>query len=845
MAEAYIDRLKRKFQLQLKPYETRKIIFWFDDEGVAKDELDQLRRALSDESVILLELNNNAFEAKVQLERTDASSHYLVYSTEKKPDDEANWLLDTMLYSTIFSVGRLETIKEHIGIESTVLDECIATHTDFFNSKERIEHVKKLYAPEWREKDLLCAMIGYCVKTKTCDISEAVLSLLSASLDEGENTYWKELDKFGLVEPFWHLVTSQLSSSVQDPTLEKLYFSLFVTSVYHRTSIQIPEQYGRYINANLHINETLIHKWADSKEYGQSFDAICRSYEEKNKDIIKEVLADCPLEEYVKLDFFPFIDQTVIIRLIQATISASLPRAVVRSHLSKRKEMHWKEDYVHIYQALDAATRLLDEREKKLSGLSTLDDCVVFYGRDYYKIDQLYRQYYEHALQAPNKEVLRDLTSRVESIYTSHCQEGLFPLWDSLLESQATTQGNVIRQEEFYQRVVSGHDTKLVVIISDALRYEVGAELADTLNSSLNGDAVLSPMVASLPTTTSIGMASLLPHKTLSYDGKSVKVDGLPCASTEERDAILSKRGECRAIRYQDVDAMSRADAREFFKHKLVYIYHNSIDAVGDTYSTEHKVFLEARQAIDELSLLVKRLVNECNVTSVAIVADHGFIFTPDYTKEMDRLPPLAIDTPLASNKRYVVATERHTFENVHTLPLRYEGGQLYLYTPYRDYRFPHSGPGYRYVHGGASPLEMIVPLIRYTHVRVTDKAAKRLHKVGLAIVNQSRTITTNLASILLYQTEPVGDKVTPITVRVMLWDDDSKKPVSDEKTLTFDTKSNDTTERQQKVVLTLRNDVANKRYRLRVVDTDPKAMLSEILSEYYDVNLTIQHDFW
>jgi len=844
VAEAYLNSLIRKFQQQLKPYEKRKIIFWFDEEGVAKDELDMLRISLSDASVKLIELHNNAFEVKVQLERNDTSSNYLVYSSDKKPDDEKNWLLDIMLYSTIFSVGRLENYKEQIGIDNTALDGCITAHYDFFKSKDRIEHVKKLYAAEWGTSDLLCAMIGYCVKTKTTDILEAVLSLLSESLEETENRYWKELEKYNLVESFWHLVNTHLDSFIQNPTLEKLFFSLFVTSVSHRTSIPIQEKYGQYVNKKSHINENIIHKWADSKEYSQSFDDICRTYEEKNLHLIKEILSECPLEEYVKLDFFPFIDQTIIMLLIKSVISASLPRTVIRGHLSKRNEMHWKEDYFNIYQAIDVATRLSDECEKKRTRHTTLDEYIVNYGREYFKVDQLYRQYYEHALLS-SKDLLHDLSEYVESLYSSHNQGILLPMWDSLLESPSEQLGNVFRQEDFYQKVVSGHESKIVVIISDALRYEVGAELVDTLNSSLNGDAEISPMIASLPTITSIGMAALLPHKTLGYDGKMVEVDGLPCASTEERDTILSRKGDCKAISYQDVDAMSRAEARELFKHKLVYVYHNCIDAVGDTYSSENKVFLEARRAIMELAQLVKRLVNDYNVTSVAIVADHGFIYTPGYTKEMDRLDSISIEAPIKSNKRYVVSAKKQRFDNIHTIPLRYGGEQIYMYTPYRDYRFPHSGPGYKYVHGGASPHEMIIPLIRYTHVRVVDKTAKRLHKVGLAIINQSHAITTNVFPILMYQTEPVGDKIIPISVRIILWDDDSQKPVSDEKTLTFNTKSNDTNERQQKVMLTLRSDVENKRYRLLVLDTDPKSVLPEILSEYFDVNLTIQHDFW
>ena len=43
-----------------------------------------------------------------------------------------------------------------------------------------------------------------------------------------------------------------------------------------------------------------------------------------------------------------------------------------------------------------------------------------------------------------------------------------------------------------------------------------------------------------MPSVTSVGMASLLPHKEMQVDGNlNVTVDGQACASMEQRDKIL------------------------------------------------------------------------------------------------------------------------------------------------------------------------------------------------------------------------------------------------------------------------------------------------------------------
>ncbi len=79
------------------------------------------------------------------------------------------------------------------------------------------------------------------------------------------------------------------------------------------------------------------------------------------------------------------------------------------------------------------------------------------------------------------------------------------------------------------------------VIISDAFRYEAAKELTESLNGRYRMNAELSAMLGVLPSYTALGMASLLPHKTLAYNDKGdVLVDGKPAAGTEARNKQLA-----------------------------------------------------------------------------------------------------------------------------------------------------------------------------------------------------------------------------------------------------------------------------------------------------------------
>ena len=70
---------------------------------------------------------------------------------------------------------------------------------------------------------------------------------------------------------------------------------------------------------------------------------------------------------------------------------------------------------------------------------------------------------------------------------------------------------------------------------------------------------------------------------------------------------------------------------------RVVYIYHNTVDAVGDTASTEAQTFEAVRTAIDELAALVGYIVNNLNGNYVVVTADHGFLFTETAPGETDK----------------------------------------------------------------------------------------------------------------------------------------------------------------------------------------------------------------
>ena len=75
------------------------------------------------------------------------------------------------------------------------------------------------------------------------------------------------------------------------------------------------------------------------------------------------------------------------------------------------------------------------------------------------------------------------------------------------------------------------------------------------------------------------------------------------------------------AVQYTDVLNMKRAERRELVSGKeVVYIYHNTIDAIGDKAPTEKKVFDACEDAMQELSNILRIVINDMQGTDICCI---------------------------------------------------------------------------------------------------------------------------------------------------------------------------------------------------------------------------------
>ena len=158
--------------------------------------------------------------------------------------------------------------------------------------------------------------------------------------------------------------------------------------------------------------------------------------------------------------------------------------------------------------------------------------------------------------------------------------------------------------------------------------------------------------------------------------------------------------------------------------------------------------------------------------------------------------------------------------------------------------RFHFTG-GARFVHGGAMPQEVVVPLVTVTQLRGKKTPASRSEKVSVQLLGTNHKITTPNYRFEFIQTEAVGERRKPITLRAAVYE--GVRAVTSVDTITFDSTSDSTSdsieERKKSIRLELGKGTYNKTtpYRLVLHDVESDA---EVLSVPVVIDRSFDDDF-
>ena len=321
-------------------------------------------------------------------------------------------------------------------------------------------------------------------------------------------------------------------------------------------------------------------------------------------------------------------------------------------------------------------------------------------------------------------------------------------------------------------------------------------------------------MFGSLPSYTQLGMASLLPNGDLQIsdnDTAIVLVNGQSSQGLENRKKILAtgRTGDrTTALKAEELMGMDKDQARALVRdHDVVYVYHNLIDAIGDKQVSEERVFEAAEDTIEEIVRLVKKL-NGANAANMIVTADHGFIYQHRPIEESDfSSATVEGDTILFRDRRFILG---HSLKGNHGLrrftPAQADlQGSVEMLIPKSINRLRRQGSGSRFVHGGATLQEIVVPVVKINKKRQSDTSAVEVEIIGTS----NQMITSSQISVRFYQVPAVTEKTQPRQLRAGIYAQ-SGELISDSHELVFDFRSDNPREREVPVRFLLSRQADN-----------------------------------
>ena len=846
------------------PHPQRRIVFWYDPDQQFTNVFNELQI----EEVEKLQLADTPFTIKYRLLIDYPNQNFLLYAPFPEPEPQENWLLDIQKSGLTFSADPAALIYADLGLHQRRLEKVISQHLKFFNSKKRVEDLQAMaISADSDERGLFLAMLSVLAGLKVPDTSALIRRVLLKGLLESDNILWSDIVRFVSPEAFWDLVQEHTGFASPNPSLNKLFVHLLITHFAKSLHGKIPLQLADKVITSGQRAYAFIDQWMRDQQDSPGWKSLSDEIAEQLHifDVIENEL---PAVLYEAASF-EVVDQVLIRACVKTLRTAfaqvSLPTTGTptveitpwKDWLKARHTLIWFPKYEKIYQALEAAMSMTDyanafwESQQQYSDGFRQPAPILFkaYASDLHKFDQAYRHFILASDEA-HGDILKFLIEDIENFYSQWFLDKLGSTWSDVLGNTWELADDIPTQNRFFGRYVlpilnRSDREKVFVIISDALRYEVASELAAVIKKEVRGETNLEPVLGVLPSVTRLGMAALLPGAKLELiaGNDDVLLDGMSTKGTAARQKVLSQnsRVEATVFSAKDLLEIKTDEGRTAIQpYRLIYIYHNVIDAIGDKASSERQVFSACDTAIKELLKLVKRICNSLNGTNVIITADHGFLYQRSPIEEADKRPLPNSETVLESKRRYLLATEKVSDSTLLHFSLPYATENLFAIVPRGTLRFAVQGAGSQFVHGGASLQEICVPVISYHHQRAV-KGDELARKVGVQVSATVRRVTNNRFKLTLVQTEAVEGRWRSRQITVALYDTQTNTPITDVPGANLTSTSPHPSDREVNLRLTVTTASPPSNAYLIVKDADDE---SELLRETWTISLGIANDF-
>ena len=487
----------------------------------------------------------------------------------------------------------------------------------------------------------------------------------------------------------------------------------------------------------------LAKSWRNSREHRDSYVSHASRVEKE----LNLATQDLPADHLSTLETFACFERILLETAEQSLLNETSTKQ--RDLASRRLSSFWSEVTPAIqarWALIHSAAQVLLESDRIVKEIKKPPSALVEWIKRYAEGDDAWclldtyhrhlesRKYRFEFSSSVEHEGLERLITHAEERYT-RTGSALAKLFVGQLSKEKHPVPGIGRQREIFEKHVRPQlsDSKVAYVWVDALRHEMARELRRLLEGDF--ETHLEPVLATPPTITEIGMASLLPkaHESLKVVGAgggklALEIHGKVIKDRKDRVAFLKEHAGVSVFdaKLEDLLPKPSKKVRDGIQaNQLVLITSQEIDELGEADN-----MAQARLQIDEVLSQLRRGVRvlaDHGVQTIVLVADHGHIFAEEMGEDMKVDPPGGKEEDL--HRRAWIGMGGTTDPAYLRTPLVSLGvdSEFDIATPWTFAIFRAKGGGRAYFHGGLSPQELIVPVLRLGAKQKSGAASGKL----------------------------------------------------------------------------------------------------------------------
>ena len=585
-----IEAIESKFNKE-------RFLFWYDTDKDYSNDIKEL--SITNAKILLID-ELPSLNIKLEIAQSDLSQKFLFYSAMPQPEPQNDWLLSYRLKGKSFSADSTQILLDDLGLASHTLRPHLKARIKFLGARERVERLKKWLQPQDNENTIDLKIMTVIARADQADPFEVVNKVLSAVVQDDEVSFdspsriWSEFIQYQMEEAFWWLAKQNFGYKSEKPSLKHLFMCLLVTDFANSLDDQslLPKHLDHFVLADLPTKanaKVFISRWRSDVSLMNPYVHITQAI--GNELDVGNLISDMPASSLINVLTFDVVERKLLSDLKKNILSGS-DYSNILAIITPRKDGFWAnlkvardfdltKAYAACYDAIEAASKFFELKKKYELGFSFANakQGLDLYKTEIFQFDQAYRHFHFSAAQVEPMgwSLLQDLVEHIESNYAGWFIPQFSSAWNKVVEGPdgLLSHWRIVdwtNQFNFYDTYVDsllkGSVKRVFVLISDAFRFEAAEELSNRLSARNKYQTKLDVMLGVLPSYTSLGMASLLPHKNLKYKlGQNVGIlaDDLPTAGLDQRTAVLNKYQGV-AIKFGDLLTLGKEKGREFIK---------------------------------------------------------------------------------------------------------------------------------------------------------------------------------------------------------------------------------------------------------------------------------------